>query len=50
MQVMSLKQRGISAEYLASTQTDKAACTDAENGKFHLLYMTPEKACSLPHR
>jgi len=47
---MSLKQRGIRAEYLGSTQTDKAVQPEAENGNFDLLYMTPEKACSLPHR
>lgn len=49
-QVMSLKQRGIRAEYLGSTQTDKSVHTEAENGNFDLLYMTPEKACSLPTR
>ncbi|XP_020273084.1 uncharacterized protein LOC109848140 isoform X2 [Asparagus officinalis] len=49
-QVMSLKQRGIKAEYLGSTQMDKGIYSEAEKGTFHLLYMTPEKACSLPHR
>lgn len=47
---MSLKQRGIRAEYLGSTQTDKSVHAEAESGNFDLLYMTPEKACSLPPR
>lgn len=46
-QVMSLKQRGIKAEYLGSTQKDSAVQSNAESGQFHILYMTPEKACSL---
>lgn len=49
-QVMSLKQRGIRAQYLGSTQTNKSSQSDAESGKFDILYMTPEKACSLPSR
>lgn len=49
-QVMSLKQRGIKAEYLGSTQTDQAVYSEAEGGTFDVLYMTPEKACSLPPR
>ncbi|KAL5991423.1 hypothetical protein ACLOJK_012332 [Asimina triloba] len=47
-QVMSLKQRGIKAEYLGSTQRDSSALFNAEHGQFSILYMTPEKACSLP--
>ncbi|KAJ0979160.1 hypothetical protein J5N97_014634 [Dioscorea zingiberensis] len=47
-QVMSLKQRGVKAEYLGSTQTKHAAYSEAENGIFDVLYMTPEKACLLP--
>ncbi|XP_078430620.1 uncharacterized protein LOC144702420 [Wolffia australiana] len=46
-QVMSLKQRGIRAKYLGSSQTDQAAHYNAESGKLHLLYMTPEKSLSL---
>ncbi|KAJ0008009.1 hypothetical protein Pint_30687 [Pistacia integerrima] len=47
-QVMSLKQRGIKAEYLGSAQTDPTVQTKAETGHFHLLFMTPEKACLIP--
>ncbi|KAJ4817025.1 ATP-dependent DNA helicase recQ [Rhynchospora pubera] len=49
-QVMSLQQRGIKAEYLGSTQTNKTVLSDAEKGAFDILYMTPEKACSLSQR
>uniref|UniRef100_A0A1D1YAD1 ATP-dependent DNA helicase n=1 Tax=Anthurium amnicola TaxID=1678845 RepID=A0A1D1YAD1_9ARAE len=49
-QVMSLKQRGIKAEYLGSTQTDQNVNSVAESGKLDLLYMTPEKAFSLGQR
>ncbi|URE42672.1 RQC [Musa troglodytarum] len=48
--VMSLKQRGIKAEYLGSTQTDKTVHSHAESGTYDVLYMTPEKACSLTSR
>ncbi|KNA25986.1 hypothetical protein SOVF_000900 isoform A [Spinacia oleracea] len=48
-QVMALKQRGIQAEYLASTQTDKTVQTKAESGFYSLLFMTPEKACTIPN-
>ncbi|KAH7542864.1 hypothetical protein FEM48_Zijuj02G0120500 [Ziziphus jujuba var. spinosa] len=44
-QVMSLKQRGIKAEFLGSTQTDQSVYTKAQSGEFHILFMTPEKAC-----
>ncbi|KAJ6758292.1 DNA HELICASE RECQ FAMILY MEMBER [Salix koriyanagi] len=47
-QVMSLKQRGIRAEFLGSAQTDGSVHTKAQSGHFHLLFMTPEKACSTP--
>ncbi|KAJ4719262.1 ATP-dependent DNA helicase [Melia azedarach] len=47
-QVMSLKQRGIKAEFLSSSQTDPTVQTKAETGHFHLLFMTPEKACIIP--
>ncbi|RWW25117.1 hypothetical protein GW17_00010571 [Ensete ventricosum] len=47
---MSLKQRGINAEYLGSTQTDKTVHSHAESGTYDVLYMTPEKACSLTSR
>ncbi|PKU63569.1 Mediator of RNA polymerase II transcription subunit 34 [Dendrobium catenatum] len=49
-QVMALKQRGIKAEHLGSSQTDKDAYSQAERGVFDVLYMTPEKACLLPTR
>lgn len=49
-QVMALKQRGIRAEYLGSAQTDPTIQTKAETGKFDILFMTPEKACSIPTR
>lgn len=46
-QVMALKQRGIKAEYLGSTQTDRTVQSRAESGGYDLLFMTPEKACSM---
>ncbi|XP_074333763.1 uncharacterized protein LOC141671418 isoform X3 [Apium graveolens] len=46
-QVMTLKQRGIRAEYLSSAHIDSTVQTNAQSGKFHILYMTPEKACLL---
>ncbi|KAJ6885268.1 hypothetical protein NC652_032073 [Populus alba x Populus x berolinensis] len=48
IRVMSLKQRGIRAEFLGSAQTDGSVHTKAQTGHFHLLFMTPEKACSTP--
>ncbi|KAL5558889.1 hypothetical protein UlMin_035100 [Ulmus minor] len=47
-QVMSLKQRGIKAEFLGSAQTDSSVQMKAENGHFRILFMTPEKACLIP--
>ncbi|KAI5679837.1 hypothetical protein M9H77_01064 [Catharanthus roseus] len=47
-QVMALKQRGIKAEHLSSAQTDSSALSNAENGEFDIIYMTPEKASLLP--
>ncbi|KAM1341346.1 hypothetical protein ACFX2F_005813 [Malus domestica] len=47
-QVMSLKQRGIRAEFMGSSQTDSTVQSRAESGQFDILYMTPEKACSVP--
>ncbi|TYK27040.1 ATP-dependent DNA helicase RecQ-like [Cucumis melo var. makuwa] len=47
-QVMALKQRGIKSEYLGSTQTDSTVQAKAESGQYNILFMTPEKACSLP--
>lgn len=47
-QVMALKQRGIKAEYLTSTQTDASVYSSAQSGRFSILYTTPERACSLP--
>ncbi|KAA8550481.1 hypothetical protein F0562_002165 [Nyssa sinensis] len=46
-QVMALKQRGLKAEYLSSAQIDSRAQSKAESGQFDILYMTPEKACSI---
>lgn len=48
-QVMALKQHGIQAEYLGSTQTDRSVQTKAESGFYSLLFMTPEKACAVPN-
>lgn len=47
---MALKQRGISAEFLSSAQTDRNVHSNAEGGRYDILYMTPEKACMLPAR
>lgn len=47
---MSLKQRGIKAEFLGSSQTDKSVYAKAESGQFHILFMTPEKACMVSKR
>ncbi|CAN6200298.1 unnamed protein product [Urochloa humidicola] len=49
-QVMSLKQKGVKSEYLGSTQMNSSASSEAEKGMFDVLYMTPEKAISLPSR
>ncbi|XP_020203680.1 uncharacterized protein LOC109789190 [Cajanus cajan] len=46
-QVMALKQRGIRAEYLGSAQKDSTVHSKAERGQFDILFMTPEKACSV---
>lgn len=46
-QVMGLQQRGIRAEYMGSAQIDRTVNVRAENGEFDVLYMTPEKACSV---
>ncbi|KAL2943318.1 ATP-dependent DNA helicase RecQ [Bienertia sinuspersici] len=48
-QVMALKQRGIEAEYLGTTQSDRTVQTKAESGLYSLLFMTPEKACAIPN-
>ncbi|XP_058787865.1 uncharacterized protein LOC131662172 [Vicia villosa] len=47
-QVMALKQRGIKAEYLSSAQKDYTIQGKAERGQFDILFMTPEKACTIP--
>ncbi|TKY47296.1 Werner syndrome ATP-dependent helicase-like [Spatholobus suberectus] len=47
-QVMALKQRGIKAEYLGSAQKDSMVHSKAERGQFEILFMTPEKACTIP--
>ncbi|TVU43725.1 hypothetical protein EJB05_10213 [Eragrostis curvula] len=49
LKVMSLKQKGIKSEYLASTQKNASVCKNAEKGAYDVLYMTPEKAISLPN-
>jgi hypothetical protein len=49
-QVMGLQQRGIRAEYMGSAQIDRTVNVRAENGEFDVLYMTPEKACSVSQR
>ncbi|WCJ34897.1 ATP-dependent DNA helicase RecQ [Euphorbia peplus] len=47
-QVMALKERGIRAEYLGSSQKDLSVDNLAQSGHFQLIFLTPEKACSLP--
>ncbi|RAL42287.1 hypothetical protein DM860_012070 [Cuscuta australis] len=47
-QVMALKERGIKAEFLSSAQTNRSVQSNAESGQYDILYMTPEKACSIP--
>jgi ATP-dependent DNA helicase RecQ len=47
---MGLQQRGIRAEYMGSAQIDRTVNVRAENGEFDVLYMTPEKACSVSQR
>lgn len=47
-QVMSLKQRGIRAEFLGSAQMNPTVQPKAESGQFDILFMTPEKACLMP--
>lgn len=47
---MALKQRGIKAEYLSSAQKDYTIQGKAERGQFDILFMTPEKACTIPTR
>lgn len=47
---MALRQRGIKAEHLSSAQTDSSVQRRAESGQFDILYMTPEKACSISNR
>jgi ATP-dependent DNA helicase RecQ len=47
---MSLKQKGIKAEYMGSTQTNFSVVKDARSGKLNIVYMTPEKALKLPQR
>lgn len=49
-QVMSLQQRGVKSEYLGSTQMKSSVSSEAEKGLYDVLYMTPEKAISLPLR
>ncbi|XP_051213624.1 uncharacterized protein [Lolium perenne] len=49
-QVMSLQQRGVKSDYLGSTQMNSSVSSEAEKGLYDVLYMTPEKAISLPSR
>eukprot|EP00249_Psilotum_nudum_P032087 c47241_g1_i1 orf=2-526(-) len=49
-QVMSLKERGIKAEYLGSAQTDNTVVSRALKGEYDILYMTPEKALNVSDR
>lgn len=52
-QVMALKKRGIKAEYLSSVQADSTVQRNeevqrnAEVGNLSILYMTPERACTI---
>ncbi|KAJ1391815.1 SNF2-related, N-terminal domain [Sesbania bispinosa] len=48
--VMALKQRGIKAKYLGSAQKDFTIQTKVERGQFDILFMTSEKACTIPTR
>ncbi|KAK7301998.1 hypothetical protein RJT34_12875 [Clitoria ternatea] len=48
-QVMALKERGIKAEYLGSAQKDSTVHSKAERGQFDILFMTPERACTIPN-
>jgi ATP-dependent DNA helicase RecQ len=47
---MSLQQRGVKSDYLGSTQMNSSVSSEAEKGLYDVLYMTPEKAISLPSR
>lgn len=47
---MSLQQKGVRADYLGSTQTNLAVSNFAQSGLYDVLYLTPEKAISLPGR
>lgn len=49
-QVMSLQQKGVRSDYLGSTQTNRSVITFAQSGLYDVLYLTPEKAISLPDR
>ncbi|XP_047322421.1 ATP-dependent DNA helicase RecQ-like [Impatiens glandulifera] len=46
-QVMALRQRDIRVEHLSSAQIDASVQSRAADGQFDILYMTPEKACSI---
>ena len=48
---MSLQQRGVRSDYLGSTQKNHAVVMNyAQSGLYEVLYLTPEKAISLPDR
>ena len=48
---MSLEQRGLRSDYLGSTQKNHAVVMKyAQSGLYEVLYLTPEKAISLPDR
>ncbi|XP_059065394.1 uncharacterized protein LOC131036323 isoform X2 [Cryptomeria japonica] len=49
-QVMSLQQKDIKAQHLSSAQTSYNAIENTEKGEFDIVYMTPERACSLSTR
>lgn len=47
---MSLQHKGVRSDYLGSTQTNPAVVNNAQNGLYDVLYLTPEKAISLPNK
>lgn len=47
---MSLQQKGVRSDYLGSRQTNTEVAKFARRGLYDVLYLTPEKAISLPER
>lgn len=45
--MLALKSRGVSAEYLASTQRDQSVLGSVADGRVALVYMSPERAATL---